>query len=59
MQLTTIQYDAIMAAINNYKSDLLTDDIATVYENQDYTADNLNQAITEVEDKIIKANIPN
>lgn len=61
MQLTAIQYDAIMQAINNAKAEIATDTFIDPYaENPDgYTNETLLEALNQVEDKIIDANIPN
>ena len=57
MQLTVIQYDAIMQAIEWYKSEI-DDNMAIIQENPQYTADNLVEAIDQVRVSIINANIP-
>lgn len=61
MQLTAIQYDAIMQAINNTKAEIADDTFVDPYaENPDgYTNETLLEALNQVEDKIIDANIPN
>lgn len=60
MQLTVIQYDAIMHAINNAKDQIATDTFIDPYaENPDgYTNETLLKALEQVEDMIITANIP-
>ena len=57
MKLTVIQYDAIMQAIEWYKSEI-DDNIATIQENPQYTADNLVEAIDQIRVSIINSNIP-
>ena len=57
MQLTVIQYDAIMQAIEWYKSEI-DDNMAIIQENPQYTADNLVEAIDQVRVSIINSNIP-
>ena len=57
MKLTVIQYDAIMQAIELYKSEI-DDNIATIQENPQYTADNLVEAIDQIRVSIINSNIP-
>lgn len=58
MQLTTIEYDAIMQAINNYKSELEVHGLAQYPDVTDYTAPELLAALNRVEDRIIADNIP-
>ena len=60
MWLSTIEYDAIMQAINNAKAAIADDEFIDPYgENPDgYTNETLLAALNQVEDKIIRANIP-
>lgn len=60
MNLTTIEYDVIMEAINNAKSAIHDDEFIDPYaENPDYyTNETLLAALDSVERKIISDNIP-
>jgi len=60
MQLTSIQYNAVMMAINNAKADIAAGDFLDPYaENPDgYTNETLLTALERVEQKIISDNIP-
>lgn len=60
MQLSCIEYDAIMQAINNAKSAISDDEFIDPYgKNKDgYTNETLLTALESVERKIIEANIP-
>ena len=56
--LSSIQYDAIMQAIDLYKNTLKTDGIDEYSNTENYTVESLLKAVDEVEDIIIQANIP-
>jgi N-acetylglucosamine kinase-like BadF-type ATPase len=60
MQLTSIQYNAIMIAINNAKEIAKSNDLLDPYaeEVDGYSNELLETALNEVEDMIINANIP-
>lgn len=60
MQLTVIEYDAVMQAINNAKAAIADDEFIDPYgENPDgYTNETLLAALESVENKIISENIP-
>ena len=60
MQLSSIEYDAIMQAINNAKATIADDEFIDPYgENPDgYTNETLLAALVRVEDKIISHNLP-
>ena len=60
MNLSVIQYDAIMNAIEMAKNAIADDTFIDPYgENPHYwTNENILEALEEVEDKIISANIP-
>ena len=60
MQLSTIEYDAIMQAINNAKGAIADDEFIDPYgENPNgYTNESLLEALNHVESKIISDNIP-
>jgi len=59
-QLTSIEYNVIMEAINNAKASLADGDFIDPYaENPDgYTEESLLAALNSVEAKLIEANIP-
>jgi hypothetical protein len=57
-KLSVIQYDAIMQAINNYKAQLEDGALIDYTGKTTYTGEQLRKAIEEVENIIIKANIP-
>lgn len=60
MNLSSIEYNAIMQAINNAKAAIADDEFIDPYgENPDgYTNETLLEALNSVEDKIISHNIP-
>lgn len=59
MQLTSIQYDAIMKAIELANDYISNDNFIDYYNNEDgYTNETLAKALDEVEVMIIEANIP-
>lgn len=58
MNLTTIQYDAIMQAIDNYKLQLEDGALIDYTGKTTYTGEQLRKAIEEVERLIIKSNNP-
>ena len=60
MQLTTIQYNAIMQAINNAKGELLADTFIDPYGEaiEGWTNENVLAALEQIEDMIIDHNIP-
>ena len=60
MNLTAIQYDAIMQAINNAKAEIADGTFIDVYAEMPagYTDETLLQALNDVENKIISDNIP-
>lgn len=61
MQLTTIEYDAIMKAIDDAKNAIAEDTFIPDYDvddSQGYTNDSLLEALKSVEDKIISSNTP-
>lgn len=59
MQLTSIQYNAIMMAINNAKAEIAADTFIDPYDNHnEYTNEQMRQALEEVEGKILATNIP-
>lgn len=60
MNLSSIEYNAIMQAINNAKAAIADDEFIDPYgENPDgYTNETLLEALNSVENKIISANIP-
>ena len=57
MQLTVIQYDVIMQAIELYKGEI-DDNMATIQQNPKYTADELVEAIDQIRVTLINDNIP-
>lgn len=61
MQLTVIEYDAIIQAINNAKCAIAEDNFVDPYgENPNgYTNETLLAALESVEQKIIRDNTPN
>lgn len=60
MQLSTIEYNAIMEAINNAKAAIHDNEFIDPYgENPDgYTNETLLEALESVEAKLINANTP-
>ena len=60
MNLSIIQYDVIMMAINEAQNAIIDDTLLDPYaENPNgYTNETLAIALNEVKDKIINANIP-
>lgn len=61
LSLSVIQFDAIMAAINNAKNDIEEDEFISPYAElpyPEYTNENLFEALNEVEEKLINYNTP-
>jgi hypothetical protein len=60
MQLTTIQYDAIMMSIDTAKSAIVEDTFIDPYGDNPngYTNETLLQALEQVENMIISDNVP-
>jgi len=56
--LSSIQYDAIMQAIDLYKNTLKTDGIDEYSNTENYTVDGLMKAVEEVEDIIMQSYNP-
>jgi len=56
MHLTTIQYDAIMQAIDNYKYMISHEGIADCEEG--YTSETIGKALEQVENMIISDYLP-
>jgi hypothetical protein len=60
MQLTSIEYNAIMMAINNARNEIADDNFIDGYHNTElgHTNDLMLQALDSVETKIISHNVP-
>jgi hypothetical protein len=60
MQLTSIEYNAIMQAINNAKACIADDEFIDPYGDnpENWTNENLLAALDSVENKIISHNLP-
>lgn len=60
MNLTSIEYDVIMEAINQARSSIADDEFIDPYaeQNPEYTNKTLYEALQRVENKIMLANTP-
>lgn len=59
MNLSVIQYNVIMMAINNARNEILADAFIDPYEQtEQYTNETLLKALNEVEDLIMTSNTP-